>query len=305
MHSSSYYSNWNLTENAVLFIISVIVTVLTLLTFLYGVTSWCIKEKFRTFKNFVFLNAVFTNLLLTLLSLAVFFIQLNFGSYIYYMSVTEYISTVKFHWLIIIGYIFYDDIVKIFKEPVQNLYLKSNIFGWGISLILSAIFTYLNMYFGYYWAPVIIRIIVAFGNRFIPVVINGFLYTKVVYSLWHSFHSSANKQSICRSLCIASLIFTLINVLLSYDLILIMLIEYHRNISQILNITSALYILAVDVYFIYLSRHHITGELYNKNINSVDQKQCLNDDMQGKNTLQPTSQLSALDDVKFKNLPGV
>lgn len=142
--------NWRLSQTQRLTIDSILIA-LTLATLTYGVTSWCILKKFRNYKNFVLLNAILSNFLRNILTPIYLHLSsendhnksnATTASMLYLEYLAEYFSTAKTHWLLIISHMFYADIVKVFSGNMQRRYLKSSIFGWGVSLITTAIFIY-------------------------------------------------------------------------------------------------------------------------------------------------------------------
>ena len=118
--------------------------IMTLITFVYGVTSWYLFRKFRTFNNYVYLSIIIVNVFrlivgtVTLFRTGLFIAKLV--QYInLYFFVFMFLSAVHNYWLVVMCYMYYVDIVTIFKNEIKRKYLKSFLFAWGIPFILLII----------------------------------------------------------------------------------------------------------------------------------------------------------------------
>ena len=205
--------------------------VMTLATFMYGVTSWCLIKKFRNFNNYVYLNAVFVNILRLTLGI---FSLIRGGIYLtklaqyinIYFFILMFFSAVYNYWLVVMCYIFYVDIVKVFDTDIKWKYFKSSLFAWGVPFIFLVICKSVLLFVdltesrnqeikltAFAWAGIMIT-----SNVF-PTIINLVLYVKIVCNLFPC-NDTVNviipkkermKQNVCR-LLIATCMFVLNNL---------------------------------------------------------------------------------------------
>ncbi|CAH1643951.1 unnamed protein product [Spodoptera littoralis] len=102
-------------------VVEYLVLVMTLVAFIYGAISWCLLNKFRHFRNFVYINAVVSSLLrlLTVSIIIPCVMQVIVIDDQDIMDICRYICTyfsaVQNYWMLVICYIFYVDIVKVFR----------------------------------------------------------------------------------------------------------------------------------------------------------------------------------------------
>ncbi|KAJ8715008.1 hypothetical protein PYW08_004989 [Mythimna loreyi] len=309
-------------------IIMIVVIVLTLITFIFGVTSWCIMKKFRTYKNYVFLNAILSNLLYFLCrvwilkeydiyGLDILVTLKYYDKYSYYAC--EYILTVRFHWLIVISHMFFVDIVKVFSGNIQNKYLKSAIFGWGISLITATIcatlralsilnYSTLRSRFGII-VTTIIAVIMSFGNQVLPGILNCYFYIRTVFTLWLSYNASAQTPSyIWRRLYIATLILILSDAMLLYNSLIKFMFNANNRIANFfVTLFGEINPLILDVFFIILrSNRKLWHDLYIHRFNKMQRDNDIN--MHNRITNRITRhpgcfQPTVFDAGKFKSLP--
>lgn len=236
------------------FIILNIMIVTTLATLIYGVVSWCIVKKFRNYRNFVFLNGILSNFTFYLLFL-VYEYSINENNVMAEVFL-QYLATSKSHWLVVISHMFYVDIVIVFNTQILRKYLKSTLFGWGVSLITTAIFVVVNINFYVFDRDdsllymEIMRFVLV-GDRILPLIVNCFFYFRIVFSLCRSFIKRAHTTSdIWRGLYIASLIFILSDVLLLSDYVVDILFYQNRIAKLVVTLLTYFNPLVLDVYFV-------------------------------------------------------
>ncbi|KAJ8707473.1 hypothetical protein PYW08_010725 [Mythimna loreyi] len=214
-------------------LVEYIVLVLTLAAFIYGVISWCLIKKFRHFRNFVYMNAIVSSLLrLTTVSLIIpgvmqiFEIDdqviLDICRYI-----CTYFSAVQNYWMLVICYIFYVDIVKVFRGHVNRKYLKCCLFAWGtpfMTIVLYYVFIYYNdRHIHVYAAGSTMDFVANSVEVFIivsPLMINCCLYCAVLFALCNCFQPKATTSTNnWRRFYIATLLFLLSDVLVLSSII--------------------------------------------------------------------------------------
>lgn len=310
------------------FIIKSVVIAVTLATLIYGVVSWCIMKKFRTYRNYVFLNAILSNFLYCVAVLwrkRILRSSDSIGWKVFSYFFLTYVSTAKCFWLVVINHMFYVDLVKVFDTHVQRRNLKSSIFGWGVSLITTAIYTYLR-YYNYFRFPTdymaqgnllvrgTINLIAVYGLQIIPLAVNCLMYLIIIFSLCRSFISSAHPPSyIWRHLYIATLIFVLSDILLLYDYFIKNLLYYTMPLEDLrvqvatvlIKLFTKLSPLILDIFLIVLkSNRKLWYELYVKRMNQRQRGRDIV--MRDRIACQPFgSHPAVLDDGKFKYLPDV
>lgn len=198
-----------------------IMFLLTLATLIYGVTSWWFIKKFRSYRNYVCLNAILANFFISSMLKITFYVSehssLNLNQGCWFSIITIYLliylATVKHHWLIVICHMFYVDIVKVFNEHTRKKYLKSGLFGWCVSLITTLVHFFVTS--GFFINFDVNPSDVGFIIFILTLTVNCLLYFIIVYSLFRSSntsgHTATNKW---RRLAIATLIFILGDILL-------------------------------------------------------------------------------------------
>ncbi|KAF9798367.1 hypothetical protein SFRURICE_016005 [Spodoptera frugiperda] len=111
-------------------IVAWVLFALTLIAFVYGVTSWCLIKKFRHFRNYVILSAITAGLLRLVtfqigMSLITRDIVLNYPVVPALVASTMTYFSLSFNcWLLVLCYIFYVDFVKVFRLDIHRRYLK-------------------------------------------------------------------------------------------------------------------------------------------------------------------------------------
>lgn len=124
-----------------------VVIVLTVISFLIGAVSWRLIRKFRHIKNFVFLNALLSSILndasVILYTMYTLYYP-NFFAYstylwlkLIYQITAAFFGTATHCWLMVLGWILYVDIVKVFGGDVNRKFLKTSLFAWGTPFIIS------------------------------------------------------------------------------------------------------------------------------------------------------------------------
>lgn len=171
---------------------------LTVATFLYGITSWCIIRKFRNFNNYVYLNTILVNIFrLTIVSITKMHYNETLESFHQYF-IFMFFSTVFNYWLLQICYMFYVDIVKIFGGGIKRKFLKSFLFAWGIPLIGLIVFSMMLLIIQLAVKgdkeKIIILIVIILAivtSYFIPLIINVIVFLKIIRSLFFNKDKSA------------------------------------------------------------------------------------------------------------------
>ncbi|KAH9643946.1 hypothetical protein HF086_016496 [Spodoptera exigua] len=107
------------------------------ITLSYGILSWCLIKKFRNFKNYVFLSGTLVNVIrLSLLAATVMHRDLNtlkfaFSKLIFMSNLSLiYFSTVYNNWMVVMCYMLYVDIVKVFKKDFKKKYVQVTLLTW-------------------------------------------------------------------------------------------------------------------------------------------------------------------------------
>ena len=101
-------------------------------------------RKFRNFNNYVYLSATFVNILrLNLVSLILLHCNGHFETQFDFIAAFKFLSMffaiVYNNWLVVMCYMFYVDIVKVFKTDITRKYLKSFLFAWGTPITVLSI----------------------------------------------------------------------------------------------------------------------------------------------------------------------
>ena len=205
---------------------------LCLATFIYGVTSWYLIRKFRNFNNYVYLSANLVNILrLTVVTITLIHCEaatVDFRDCItmYWFIIFLHLTTVYNCWLLVMCYMFYVHIVKVFHKDIEKKYLKSSIFAWAVPSVIWIV------------CAVCIVIIHAVSKRdkwniihlfitvcsilfcnVLPSFINLVIFIKLVSSLFFGKATNAGTVSIIdrrkerlRRLCTSTAMFVLSNV---------------------------------------------------------------------------------------------
>ena len=215
----------DLTINTYVMVAHYVEFAMTLVTFLYGVTSWYLIRKFRSFNNFVYLNVILVNIMrLSVLSFTTMHSALELTTLTHFLF-SIYLMTVYNYWLLVLCYIFYVDVVKVFRKDVKRKFLKSSLFAWGVPLMVLI---------GCRLASLIIDVLLE-GNvekrllrlvtscifitcNIIPVIINITMFAYLVRSIFckdtvTEVSKKERRRENCRRLCTATAMFILTNIL--------------------------------------------------------------------------------------------
>ncbi|XP_049887999.1 adhesion G-protein coupled receptor G6-like [Pectinophora gossypiella] len=114
--------------------------VTSLVTLFISSISWAIIPRWRTFKNYVFLNIIFAFNFIYYLPLTLFVTSYCLDTKISYVALDITVNFFMFAaccWLMVMAMIFYTDLVKVFGSTITRKLLKSNLFGWGLPVVVS------------------------------------------------------------------------------------------------------------------------------------------------------------------------
>lgn len=223
---------------------------LSVLTFIVGVTSWTFIKKFRLFKNYILLSIIFNNA--TNAAIRNINVQCYFENatnletvFIIYFVLYIFFRISLNYWLLILCYVFYLDLAKVYNNHISRRYLKANLFGWVLPLIVtifnSIVMKYITKKHIEYALPLQIT------AMFIPLMLNLIIYLTVVVAL---VKKKANNVE--RRRC-----FLLLTVLLCLSGIFMLTIPLHllwdkgesgKNLKLALSILSRLQDLMPIVY---------------------------------------------------------
>lgn len=205
--------------------IDYVVLCFTILVFVIGTVSWCTIKKFRHFKNYVFISAILSGALNDIVAALYIGYRFNYSQYVstytflrlrmlYHATIT-YFSLVKYFWMLVLCWIFYVDIVKVFGGDISRRYFKSSLFSWGIPVILSFPLPLILLALSNYIEIETTVMICAFFDLailFLPLLISFGVYVKVICTLFKS--SDVSRTAVKnRRIYLATLIFLLSGVL--------------------------------------------------------------------------------------------
>lgn len=205
-----------------------VIWALTLAVFIYGVTSWYVIKKFRHFKNYVYLNVIVSSFLrltayvtyilpVITLKRSVFRIVNDEKTDIYkvFYYLKTYFTSVQYYWLLVICFIFYVEIVKVFSGDIRRRYLKSTLLAWGVPLITTLIIIIANpLLYDFYDVESYVKYLhIKIAIRVLPLFVNLVIYIILVISLFRaSKESGGTAAKKWRHFYIATLIFVLSDV---------------------------------------------------------------------------------------------
>ena len=197
-------------------------------TFIYGVISWCLIRKFRNFNNYVYLSAILVNLLrLTLIWFNwLIFDKTSTASTLplrLLIYVFLFLTCVYNYWLLVMCYMFYKNIVKVFDTSIKRKYLYSTLFAWGVPLIVLLIFR-LSFFFVtdklVFWIT-FVSLSFYITCSILPASMNLFLFIKLVFALYPcngkntcAISSKELRKQNLRRLCTAIVMFFLSNIVI-------------------------------------------------------------------------------------------
>ena len=249
---------------------------ITMTSFTYGVTSWFLIKKFRKFNNYVYTSAVFVNILrLTLMSVTDVICHEVFQSQTHFFLFV-YITTVYNYWLLVMCYMFYVDIVKVFHKNVTRKFLKFTIFAWGVPavviIILRLIFLIVERTFE---GDKEVKLLQFFSTvtfvscNILPLIINFCIFMKLVYNLFFCKTSNNNvvpqnerlKENL-RRLFTATVMFMLINI----NVLTLVIWEILNAAFPMRAITLYLQIIVLALFFPLLkSNRALWGDYFKRN----------------------------------------
>lgn len=118
--------------------------------------------------------------------------------------------TVQFHWLLVICYILYEDIVKVFQDYIRKRYLKSCLFAWCLPVLMTL---FCRLVIPSLFHNNNLGTWIELGFLFLPLIINAIIYIKLVISLLCNCHAGANTaNNKWRRFYMVTLIFVLSDV---------------------------------------------------------------------------------------------
>lgn len=218
--------------------------VVSLLILIYGVTSWCLIKKFRTFKNYAYINAILAawlRILVTTVDKLSLFSKENAFNNTIFDFIFGYLMTVQWSWLVVICYIFYMEIVKVFNMEIRRKFLKSTIVTWVLALFTTA---YVTVQLIYFWDSVFLFslsiIIVA-----LPLIINVVLYFFIIGSLCCCSRGNASTTGNCRRFYIATLIFIFSDLIIFFGIALTEVVNTLYIVDALLSCSQ---IIILDVF---------------------------------------------------------
>lgn len=172
----------------------------------YGLLSWGLLPKWRTFKNYVLLNTTVAVFFKHFLEQSIDYLDDDFQHFTLYFHFYLVFKFAYSFWLLIMSAMFYSSIVKIFKPPKEGRYLKSALISWGIPGCLS-IFDFVlsepNMVYDMFWL---------FNSVIYDVIPNAIqlsVFVMYMMVIWHLFKGSAVRRSsgdICAKVQLATLL---------------------------------------------------------------------------------------------------
>lgn len=165
-----------LTIVILILILFMVASLISLFTLLFGVITWILIPKWRSFKNYVYVNVIFCYTMSSWLFYGLVYVDDDIGVSL----VIFYFVNASSCWLLIASIIIYMDIVIVFNSNITRKVLKCNVFCWGVPLLLSALHILGEL--------TSLKILVyLLKERFLFVglllVINFCLYVRALYSL--------------------------------------------------------------------------------------------------------------------------
>lgn len=192
--------------NSVYICVHYIIMAVCVITFTYGVISWSLIRKFRNINNYVFLHATLSNVVrLTVIAATTLHtdykeVMINYhcATYLFFY----YITMVYKNCLVVICYMFYVDIVQVFRKDIKRRYLKVTIFAWLVPLLLMisclAIFTITVLCItnpSIEFISVFLPLVIIITCDVLPTFINGVIFIKVAWTLLFSKSVNADSMS--------------------------------------------------------------------------------------------------------------
>uniref|UniRef100_A0A2H1V3J3 SFRICE_011614 n=1 Tax=Spodoptera frugiperda TaxID=7108 RepID=A0A2H1V3J3_SPOFR len=247
------YNDINFNPGTELFryVVTWILIVLTLIAFMYGLTSWCLIKKFRHYRNYVFLNIILSNLLrISMYVLPDIWCESIIDCDILTL-ISLYFDLCFHHWLLVFSCILYVDFVKVFHIDISRRFLKSSIFAWGMPALIVFVFTLVSLTMESFGDLITRQIIMSI--ELIPIFISFVIYILVLISLFRSKDTVIHINK-WRSFYMSTLIFVLSDFFV-IDLILDAFKVFSYVVFHIgffgLNINA----LAIAIYFMSVKRN--------------------------------------------------
>lgn len=237
-------------------IICGILFILSLIAFVYGVTSWCLIKKFRHFRNYVMLSAITVNTLrlscYLIFRLAFTHFPLPVEVYIFIFADFVYFS-LSFHcWLLVLCYIFYVDFVKVFRLDIHRRYLKSSLFAWGIPFVTTFLYFLIKSLLNPDNYAALFSVEIIEFLLLIPVSMSLVIYVTVIYYLFNEGDSGSwTSSKKWGRFYVSTLIFILSNLIVLAAIIdilsvRILIVDVIGEIGEYLNtIVISIYIMIV------------------------------------------------------------
>ena len=254
-------------------------TAMTTVTLLYGVISWWLIEKFRNYRNFVFLNATFANFLVVVIVMSCSYVLKNISNisgtlmyqqfYVLNFFLFLYISTVKVYWLIVICHMFYVDIVKVFNGHIKSRHFKSGLFAWGLPFVTSVMYTYIIAAVANIKSD---SSEILFFSFALPMILNSLLFITIICALFR--RSDGGLETVTskwRRLYIATLIFLLSDTLMFSTYIFKFFKPSVTTAFQEHLVNVIINPLIMYVYFIFVKRNRVLW--YEFYVNKINKRQ--------------------------------
>lgn len=225
------------------------VVVLSLAVLIYGLTSWCLIQKFRHFRNYVYLNAILA-CVCRLITFSIIYRVFGYSADGGPVPDTidfflKYFTSVQCYWFLVMCCILYVDIVKVFNGDIQRRFLKSTLFAWGVPLVSTVICKFVlplflsdDMFF--YPQTVIVNL---------PLFVNLIIYMKFIHSLfccWYGSSENSNSATNClRRFYIASLIFIFSDIAMLFTVVMTKTLKLSLITQSVL---SDIQVISIDLF---------------------------------------------------------
>lgn len=200
-------------------------------------TSWIILPKWRTFKNYVYLNIIISFCAVFFLPIALFLIS-DFNDYynFTYIFVDLSINFFTFSsccWLMVLSMVFYADLVKVFGGNTTRKYLKSNAFAWGMPAAVTAVKIVDKIvlhdqsqainYWDIFHEVYLYEELGQNGISIVLLLVNLLVYVKVVLSLLKYSNLRKSRRNQGMKIQVATLAFVMSGVLLMISILMTLL----------------------------------------------------------------------------------
>lgn len=195
-------------------------------TIIYGVVSWSLIRKFRNINNYVFLSASLANAVrLIFVSVTTLYQKSDIYEPSFAALFFFYITMVYQYLLLVMCYMFYVHIVKVFHKDVTRKYLKASFFAWGVPILLMIacciIFAITVLFIGdpsEEFLKIFMPVVIIITCDVLPAIFNTVIFVKVIWSLFVNKTShatvmseNARRKDILRRLLLATAVFVLSN----------------------------------------------------------------------------------------------